>query len=223
MDNSVSEPAGTDINWSGLYIGVDGTLGGGSSQWDTLYAGAPSFDMTGGVAGVHIGMLRQMDHLVIGWEANLGQGQLAGDANCPDAAGTCKSKITGIEALRGKVGFAAGRMLVYGTAGFAWDQAAHEEWCNCLASGTSKLWATSGSQTKSGYVLGAGLEAAITSRLSLGAEYLHYDFGDHTADLALDGNYQDTAAYHDQLNVAQIRLSYKLMGPGDREDHVPLK
>jgi len=216
-------PAEATVNWTGLYIGLDGTAGSGSSNWATFFSGEPNFATAGGLFGAHVGMLRQMDHLVLGWEASAAGGGFSGSGDCPDSGETCKTKLDGLEALRGKLGFAAGRMLVYGTGGLAWDQATHEEWCNCVAGGGSNLWATTGEQTKRGWVLGAGLEAALTSRLSLGAEYLHYDFGSHTADLDLDGNNQDTATYHDRLDVAELRLSYKLVGPGDRDGHVPLK
>ena len=59
--------------------------------------------------------------------------------------------------LRG--GFAIDRLLVYGTGGVA------------------------GSDADFGWVFGGGAEFALTESVSLGAEYLHYDFGSDDADV----------------------------------------
>jgi outer membrane immunogenic protein len=136
-------------NFQGAYVGAH--LGGGWGK-----AGAAS--TSGIVGGAHIGANAQFGNVVAGVEADVSASSL-GHRGFTDKfnQGTTGS-------LRGRLGYAFDRVLVYGTAGGAMTST---EWKN-LAGKTSK--------TQSGFVYGAGAEVKMTPNVSLRGELLHYDF-----------------------------------------------
>jgi outer membrane immunogenic protein len=81
--------------------------------------------------------------------------------------GGCNTTVENSFALRGRIGRAMDRTLVYVTAGFA--------------GGDATAWSPGplihGSDSLSGWVAGFGVERAVTNRLSIFAEYLHTDLG----------------------------------------------
>jgi outer membrane immunogenic protein len=136
-------------NFQGAYVGVH--LGGGWGK-----AGAAS--TSGMVGGGHIGANAQFGNVVAGAEADISASSL-GHRGFTDKfnQGTTGS-------LRGRLGYAFDRVLVYGTAGGAMTST---EWKNPVGK-------TSKSQT--GFVYGAGAEVKMTPNVSLRGELLHYDF-----------------------------------------------
>jgi outer membrane immunogenic protein len=96
--------------------------------------------------------------------------------------------------LRGRVGFATGPALFYGTAGLAFALTKYE------ASGFGvKL---SSDKTSTGYVIGLGMEYAISSSMSARVEGLHYGFKD-----VFEENFANDIKY--DANVIRAGLSYK--------------
>ena len=136
-------------NFQGAYVGVH--VGGGWGK-----AGAAS--TSGMVGGGHIGANAQFGNIVAGAEADISASSL-GHRGFTDKfnQGTTGS-------LRGRLGYAFDRVLVYGTAGGAMTST---EWKNPVGK-------TSKSQT--GFVYGAGAEVKMTPNVSLRGELLHYDF-----------------------------------------------
>jgi outer membrane immunogenic protein len=68
--------------------------------------------------------------------------------------------------VRGRIGFAADRVLFYGTAGGAFGD---------VKTGLSGL--TLQSSTKFGWTAGAGVEGALTENWTVKLEYLYVDLG----------------------------------------------
>jgi outer membrane immunogenic protein len=132
-------------SWSGLYVGAVGGYGQSSSQ---------GLDMKGGTAGGTLGFNAQWQSLVFGLEGDvswLGLKQTIG----PIAAET-NHLIT----VRGRIGYAFDRLLIYGTAGIASVE-------NQLTIGGLK-----DRRSHDGFVYGGGIEYAITDAWSAKAEYL---------------------------------------------------
>jgi outer membrane immunogenic protein len=140
-------------NFQGAYVGVH--LGGGWGK-----AGAAS--TSGLIGGGHIGANAQFGNVVAGAEADISASSL-GHRGFTDKfnQGTTGS-------LRGRLGYAFDRVLVYGTVGGAMTST---EWKNPVGK-------TSKSQT--GLVYGAGAEVKMTPNVSLRGELLHYDFSRET-------------------------------------------
>jgi outer membrane immunogenic protein len=125
-----------------------------------------AFDnMSGGLAGATFGCNYQVNAFVFGIENDISW-----------TNGSAKSQLgqtseKWLDTLRGRIGYAFDRTLFYGTGGVAFAGTSTTI-CN-----TTPGLCVSNSQTRTGWVVGAGIEYAISQELSLKFEYLHADFG----------------------------------------------
>jgi len=207
-----------DINWSGIYLGINGGFGSGQElKTYTNNAREVNSSFNGGLVGVELGIRRQFGHTVVGLEGDANFANLSSSHPCPNFKFDCQSKIDGLESMRGVLGLAAGRWLAYGTAGVGFEQTSAGG-VNALDGFSDQTKRT----TKVGWVAGAGLETMLTPQLSLGAQYLHYGFNTDSRDeiRASTGLTIDTANFRESADVFTARLNIKLAGP---ESHVPLK
>lgn len=162
----LSRPPVTPI-WNGLYLGAH--AGWGSS---TVAGDGGSFDMTGGVAGAHVGINSMHYGAVLGIEADA---SAAGIEKSESLNGvTAKVQIDGFASVRGRIGAPVGNMIIYATAGTAY------------ATGSATISGNGSGVTvnvsKFGYVGGGGIEARLSDTLSLRGETLYYGFSDLQAE-----------------------------------------
>jgi len=149
-------------NWTGLYIGINGGYGFGRSKWDGLPA---SFNVNGGMVGGQVGYNMQSGQFVYGLEGDGDWTGLRGTfANCPFAF--CKTRSDFLATARGRVGFAADRLLPYLTGGLAVGD---------IRATVPDL--TGIDKTKTGWTAGGGLEFALSGNWTAKAEYLYVDLG----------------------------------------------
>ncbi|MFS8145683.1 outer membrane protein [Rhizobium sp. BR 249] len=148
------------FTWSGPYFGIDG--GAAWLNGDFSAGGvSDSQDFNGGVFGGFAGYNFQFDSIVVGIEGNLEynwneEEVLGGDAGT-DWAG----------AVRGRVGYAFDRALLYGAAGWATTRGYVD------LPGLDKE-----TETFNGYTVGAGVDFAITNNIFARGEYRFNDFGE---------------------------------------------
>lgn len=200
-------PTGSSFDWSGAYGGVNVGWAWGSVDSSTsvpatsninatatglaLLLGDHDFDPDGFIGGVQAGMNWQRGALVYGIE---------GDINFLDMTETdIKTGTFGVSSgrvideidmnllatLRGRVGFAADKLLVFGTGGIAFSDADFNralEWsfadgCPTGSTGFNRCHVGGGS-FDIGYTIGGGVEYAFANRYSIKGEYLYTDFGD---------------------------------------------
>lgn len=158
--------------WDGLYAGLAVSLPQGDNFWsDTLPEPSSPADWSGNLTYLTLGYDRQAGRLVYGGALDFALGTLAatGDDG-PDfgCGGTgCTTEVSDYMALRARVGYAVGKALVYGTAGFAKGGA------TVIRSDIG----TVGPADTSGWVAGAGVEVMLSSRLSVDLSYLYNDLG----------------------------------------------
>ena len=81
--------------------------------------------------------------------------------------------------FRGRVGYSFDRTLIYGTAGVALSRVSFSDTyaAHSPRGGLFDSETVSTSKTKVGWVLGAGIDYALTNNWILSAEYLHIDLG----------------------------------------------
>ena len=194
-------------DWSGFYLGVDAgwARNGGSvasAYNDGVYPSRnddfpDSFDSDGGSfsGGVLAGYNRQSGNLVTGFEADINY--LGYDASAGHFVGIGANTHLDASAdwygtLRGRLGFASDRLMVYGTGGLAFGET---ELSASVVDATSGITYISGADStmRVGWAAGAGLEFAIDDRWSAGAEYLHVDLdsmqvGDQQSSLSVEAN-----------------------------------
>jgi outer membrane immunogenic protein len=150
------------ITWTGFYIG--GNIG---ATWPSddieLLEDEAQF-----IGGGHLGFNWQgPSNWVVGIE---------GDANFSD-------DFDYLASVRGRLGYAFGRTLLYGTGGVA------------FAGFSNELF----DDDATGYVAGGGVETKIRDNLSLGLEALYYDFED--ASVGGVDNEVDTLTVRGRLTV----------------------
>jgi outer membrane immunogenic protein len=150
------------FTWSGLYVGVNGGGGFGTSTWDTTN----SFSVTGGVIGGTVGYNYQIGPAVIGAEADVDWAGIKGTATTVSCPGGCSTSDSWLSTVRARVGYSADRFLPYLTGGGAFGN------INATAPGLA-----GGTATNAGWTVGAGLEFAIAGHWSAKAEYLFVDLG----------------------------------------------
>jgi opacity protein-like surface antigen len=133
------------FDWTGLYIGAH--LGYGRENGS---------DESGLIYGGQIGYNWQFNrNWVFGIE---------GDFSGTDIReNTIPARVDYLASIRGRLGYAMGRTLIYGTGGW----------------GTAQVTGAGVAVTGDAWVLGAGLEYAIDRNWSVRGEFLHYEFDDN--------------------------------------------
>jgi outer membrane immunogenic protein len=162
-----STPAYYD--WTGLYIGLNaGYSSATMSETPSDGSGSGSATMPGGIGGAQIGYNYQIGGVVLGFEADFDGSMATKSITAGSVSGT--NQIPWIATLRGRVGYAFDRILVYATAGGAATQVLST--VNVAALGSASTSNTTGAWTA-----GGGLEVALTDNLSARVEYLYLDTG----------------------------------------------
>src|SRR6516165_1555051 len=162
------------VNWTGIYLGVNGGFTFGGSDWTDSVTGASSdvFNTSGFVFGGTLGANYQVGSWVFGveadgdWADSSGFGTFTTTSTTSLCAGGCLTKNTWLATARGRAGYAFDRFLVYGTGGAALGNV-QANFSNDPVS----------SVTKTGWTAGAGVEVAVAPRWSAKAEYLFVDLG----------------------------------------------
>lgn len=142
-------------SWSGPYAGLMGGYDWGSSN-----AGAGAFSTDGWGGGGFVGYnFQTANNLVFGVE-----GDVTGTGKSGSRAGyTVKNPWDAT--LRGRAGYAIDHFLIYGTGGLALGGVNVND-----ATSTEK-------QTRVGWTIGAGVDAAVTDNIIARMEFRHTDFG----------------------------------------------
>jgi outer membrane immunogenic protein len=198
-------PVPAYFNWTGFYVGAN--VGGGwantSASGSTLFDEPPfapiastfagSYGASGVLGGGQIGANYQFpNHWVIGLEADVDGSSLSGSGgNCSTTAlgvgvgcTALNTKFNDFGTVRGRLGYAADNLLLYGTGGWAWSQSSTNSNFTCVGVGTCPgpgVAFTGGSSSASitatnGWAAGGGLEYAFTRNWTVRVEYLHIQF-----------------------------------------------
>ncbi|HDZ74892.1 MAG TPA: porin family protein [Aurantimonas coralicida] len=177
--------------WSGLYIG--GQVGGafGFDGADTVYnprpgygsafAATPSSNKSSFVGGGHIGYDYQIGNVVIGAVADINKmnGSSERSFSVGGVSFPVKDKIDYMGTVRGRLGYAYDRFLVYGTGGLAYAKRSRSTSFPTTTSGpfTGYKFSEKTDKTDTGYAVGGGIDYLVSRNMSVGLEYLYTDLG----------------------------------------------
>ena len=167
--------------------GLGGLLPGGG-----LFVGLPlarEFDGDGVLGGAQVGVNAQIGALVVGMEGDFswtdldgefrstfGPAAIAGIGVLRTSEGV-SAELDWLATVRGRVGWAVDRFLVYGTAGVAFGQIEGAGDIT-ITSGANRLTVAASEQnTHVGWTAGFGVEGMITPNLSAKLEYLYANLG----------------------------------------------
>jgi outer membrane immunogenic protein len=191
-------------NWTGLYGGV--FLGGANQNWTVDFYrnnnhGHAELGSTGLAYGAWVGYnLMLQSNIVAGIEADLGKSNAEQMNNIFDND-TSYSSIGTFGSLRGRLGFAADRFLIYATAGLAFASVTNDIQKGRNA-GEEIVY---DDKWQNGYALGGGVEYAFSPNLIGRAEYIYSNYG--TVSLYnRDGN---LAELTNDMHLVRLGLSYK--------------
>ncbi len=158
------------FNWTGAYIGLHGGYG----------FNADGLNMDGGFVGGQIGYNWQApgSQWVLGIEVDSAWADMSGGTTLRAAPNliSVRSDLDYMGTLRGRIGYAFDRTMLYATGGLAW--ASNELRVNANAG--PFIGGTTQSQTHIGGTVGAGIEHAFAPNWTVKAEYLYTMYDNKT-------------------------------------------
>ena len=174
-------------------------------------AGGPILGKSGGAGG-----------FVAGIEADAAYTDLESGTNFIGANGSSTfvhNDTQFVGTVRGRIGYAIGDLLIFGTGGFAYGEVKNTA---LLFPGVAG-YAGSVSSLRTGYAYGGGVEYAIpttsflnffkSSAVTVKAEFIHFDLGGQGVQLPStvggNGAYQGLSV-HTEGNLARAGLNYKI-------------
>ena len=194
-DLEASPPGGFD--WSGFYAGATAGYVWGEADFElrtrdgwtsfpveaSTYENAMDMDLSpqGFIGGAKLGWNSQSDSFVFGFEgdfsyADADDGESVGaQPQSTFASGRNDAELSWLSTLRLRAGIAFDRALIYATGGLAagkWDVASVIE-----SQEPDSTVRFRDDDWKLGWVVGGGIEYALSESWSFNAEYLFMDFG----------------------------------------------
>lgn len=216
-------------NWSGVYAGVNLGYGWGESDISenpiqilglvpASFSSSNSID--GFIGGVHLGMNKQFDHIVLGGEFRLDGANINGSTG--DCAGlttlvglpglvdfNCSTEVNWVAAALARIGYAQDRWLAYGSLGWAVAGVSYNSSINVPIIGLSLP--SGENDTADGFAFGGGVEYAFSDGLSFGVDYTRMNLSAEGAGVFLGGVI--TSGNRDiDLNTVTARLNVKWGG-----------
>ncbi len=186
-------------NWSGFYAGIHGGYAWGEGS--ATIVGLTDFgDIDGWFGGGQIGINWQAagSPWVWGIEADLSGSDIGSSASAFGV--TADTTLNMFGTVRGRLGYAWDRMMVYGTGGFAWGR-------NEL-SFTAPGFALSEDRTHTGWVAGGGVEWALLDNWAAQVEYQYLMLDRETYFPAVPGGIGLDADVH----TIRVGLNYRFGG-----------
>lgn len=237
-DGSLKDGPGITVhNWSGFYVGAH--AGYGWADWSSsvahpcpkclpqqhqadAFAGSGDLGGDGWLGGFQVGAARQIGPWVLGVEADVSWPDMSGSHTFRmdyDTDWAVQSSIELMGTGRVKIGYSLGRVQVYGTGGVAWA-IVDSDMQTVSITGPVVMSELSSSTSHVGWTVGAGMEWAMTDRLSVKADYLYIDIGEEDHDpkgLAYAGtpqqfNHHELMSEDLKIHTVRVGVNVKL-GP----------
>jgi outer membrane immunogenic protein len=187
------------FTWAGLYLG--GQIGYGWGT-DTLtvypWGFGTNYTPNGVVGGAHVGYNLQMNQFVAGLEGDVEGTGISRNFSPGGVLYDTKIPVQG--SIRGRLGVAFDRVLLYATGG--------GEFAGFKTSYTG-FGSNQGSTTRSGWTVGGGIEYAVTNNWSVRGEYRYTDFGHLTDATPFIFGIGSSVTHHETENAVRAAFSYK--------------
>ena len=200
----IEQPPVIIYNWTGIYLGLQGGYAWGDASFDIRDTDTPpdfqslvvGTDPSGFIGGGHAGALYQWNNVVLGIEGDIEYNGMndSGGARVFDFAGNGLGRVDidvdyNLSAsVRGRLGFAFDRYLLYATGGYAYASIDHT--ITARGGGTTEV--ATFDEGFNGWTAGAGLDAFVAQNVSAGLEYRYTSLEDKTfrfGDAAIDADH----------------------------------
>ncbi len=171
-------------NWTGIYIGANGGYATGQQNPLGLFSSdfaSLNYTLSGGMFGGTFGAQIQSGHVVMGLEGDIDWTSMSGSGTGPvtklgvfDGTATISSKVSVIDTLRSRVGYAWDNLLFYGTFGLALtnDVSNFGQTVGFTCNNGTIVACSSVTSWHPGLAAGAGFEYGLTPNLSTKVEYI---------------------------------------------------
>jgi outer membrane immunogenic protein len=236
-------------NWTGIYFGGDVGVAGVAHNFNSNFSQQDSspafannvqdnpFSSTPFIGGGHAGFNWQFTpSLVAGvegdWQSVRSRQSFCrqtdiGSIACLDGNennrgfASASGGLDWVATARGRVGWATGPLMIYGTGGAAFAKIESSAGLSCSDagcgdSGNVLVAATSSSTQKTGWVVGAGVEWMFAPNWIVRGEYQHIDLGSVSSALSPAGcdsfNCNFSATQNVRLDVLRAGVSFKFGG-----------
>lgn len=179
-----------------------------------------SIKSKGGFGGLQAGYDWQAgNNIVFGLAGDIAFGSLNGNycaednytdvtpgacGNPTDRTSYISAKTDWLGTVRARAGFSAGSLLVYGTGGAAFA-GMKLEYTNNSGLGDND----SAKKTIMGWAVGGGAEYKLSKNVSIGAEYLHVDFGSNTYSFTAPSGNDFNAKIDTKAEIVRASLNYR--------------
>jgi outer membrane immunogenic protein len=208
-------PPESVYSWTGFYVGAN--VGIGVSNTPTNYSIAsalpafPAFDSGAAslIGGLQVGYNFQVGIWVFGAEADFQGSTIGSSDNCVFGCLlgqrlTHTTDLPWFGTVRGRIGTTMGGLLFYYTGGLAYgDVKTHVTENFGASSGTLDF-----TETRFGWTIGSGIEAALGGNWTGRAEYLYVDLGTTSNAFTLNG-IAHTYSTDVQQHVFRLGLNYR--------------
>ena len=181
-----SPPASYPYAWTGFYLGANGGYG-----WTTLTGALTSatgfaltpyrYGVNGPLAGLFVGGNYQFNKFVVGvegdwqWSNLIGNSQtlapLGAAGTFPGGPFTIPTTVKDYASIRGRLGIAFDRFLVFGTGGWVWGNPS----TSYALTGAAPFVSNGGNSA--GWTVGAGVDYAFTDSVFGRIEYRYTNLG----------------------------------------------
>lgn len=208
-------------NWTGFYFGVNAGVGFGRSYTQLSSLGGDASSQLGGVGALgggqigynwQYGNVLGFGNVVLGVEADIQGTSFRDDRTCAfgciGATGIAfDQKLDWFGTVRGRVGLASGPVLTYFTGGFAYGGVK-----TTITDLAAPALATTFSNTKTGWTIGSGIEAALGGNWTGKIEYLYVDLGSQSGTAAAPTPYIYSSEIRE--HIFRVGLNYRIGGTG---------
>jgi outer membrane immunogenic protein len=197
----------TGFSWTGAYVGLAAGVSHHEAEWtdqaDDWINGSETFDSTSALVGGYAGYNMELGAIVLGVEADISAAFNEDSGTGPKYDEIYTNELDWIGSVRGRIGVPIDRMLIYATGGWAFagvtNESTSDDYPNEDFEDTD--------DTVTGYVLGGGVEYALSDNVLLRVEGLSYDFEDST--YAQDQDPDDEMTIDNSVIVGKFGISFK--------------
>jgi outer membrane immunogenic protein len=202
------------FSWTGLYLGGHAGYAWGNEYQNVV--GIPfaieNFSPQGAILGGQVGYNWQVSSwLVLGAEASIDWSDISDDTYYSTGMSRYHTNHTTFNWLAdatGRVGVVFNRAMVYGKGGVAWTSITHSTLVG------EELNVSNKDQSRTGWLIGGGVEYALNRYWSISGEYDYIDFGSDRYELhqQATGTFTHFSDYHPTMNVIKVGINYKIGG-----------
>ena len=194
-------------SWAGFYVGAN--IGVASARTNissaNYFGGNLDSNTTGVIGGLQAGYNWQFNSLVVGVEADISAASLNRATPSPlgFAGDVFNGNMTALGTVRGRIGWAFDRILVYGTGGVAFANLKDQY----NAPGFPFPFAATATSFATGWTAGGGVEYALSGPWTVRVEYLHVGFSRSATDTTSGFGYN--FAFKDSVDIGRVGINYK--------------